>query len=74
VSPPDQDILYTLDEAAGILKVAKYTLYKMRMRGDIPSVKLGSPSQDGTGRQIVRIRKSDIDDYIAKGVANGNAR
>lgn len=51
-----RDELLTIEEAADWLAISKPTLWRMVRRGEIPVVKIA--------RRNVRIKLSDIEDYI----------
>ena len=55
--PEERDIFLTPQEVAAQLRVPKTTLYMWLANGLIPSVRLG--------RRLVRIRKVDLDAFLA---------
>ncbi len=59
----EQNISYTPEEVAKILKVSKYTVYEMVKRGDLVAYRIG---------RNLRIQDSDIEEYIAKSKASEN--
>ncbi len=59
----EQNISYTPEEVAKILKVSKYTVYEMVKRGDLAAYRIG---------RNLRIQDSDIEEYIAKSKATEN--
>jgi len=58
------DGLMTLDEAAAYLGVAKITLRRWTVNGQLRCVRVGS-------RRDRRFRKSDLDAYIRKNTSGG---
>jgi len=68
MSSPDP--LLTVEEVAGITRLAKATIYKLAATGELPSVKL---------RRRVLFRADELDDWIRNGgerkkPARGNDR
>ncbi|NLJ72475.1 MAG: helix-turn-helix domain-containing protein [Syntrophomonadaceae bacterium] len=59
----EQNVSYTPEEVAQILKVSKYTVYEMVKRGDLVAYRIG---------RNLRIQDSDIEEYIAKSKAYEN--
>lgn len=53
--------LLTMKEAARALKVDEKTIYNLRRRGHLASIKLGDDRNSS-----VRIQRSDLDAYIAR--------
>ncbi len=53
--------LYTVDEAAGILRLNSYTIRRLLREGRLPGIKVGAGQQ-------WRVRKDDLDEYIARRV------
>ena len=56
--------VYTPEEAAGILKVTRRTMYSYLARGAIRSAKLG---------RVWRITRKDLEDFLAAGRASAEA-
>jgi excisionase family DNA binding protein len=51
------DIVYTLDECAGMLKVSVATIRRLINDGELKAIKI---------RNQLRIRKEDWDDYLRR--------
>lgn len=59
------DEIFTLDEVSAYLKAGKRTVYRLAQNGEIPAFKLG-----GTWR----FRRSELDRWIAEGIAAARER
>ncbi len=55
--------LYTVDEAATILRLNPYTIRRLLREGRLPGIKIGAGQQ-------WRVRKDDLDAYTSQGVDN----
>jgi excisionase family DNA binding protein len=53
--------LYTVDEAAAILRLNADTIRRLLREGRLPGIKIGAGQQ-------WRVRKDDLDAYISRGV------
>ncbi|MBX3325166.1 MAG: helix-turn-helix domain-containing protein [Nitrospira sp.] len=53
----DEDLLLTIPQVAKRLKVSEYRAYELARQGALKSVRLG---------KSVRVKPSDIDEYISK--------
>jgi excisionase family DNA binding protein len=56
--------LLTLAETAAILKVSRKAVSTWVHQGALPAVKLGP------GKRLVRVRRCDLEDFIAQGAMN----
>lgn len=67
VTKPDEWL--TPQEAANVLKISKYTLYRMRKSGLIhDSFPKGRPLPGERGRFLVLIARSEIDRILQEGL------
>lgn len=62
----NDDVFLTPHEVAAYLRVPRTTLYEWLSCGIIPSLRLG--------KRIIRIRKSDLDAFVASGGSRGNGQ
>ncbi len=51
--------LYTVDEAASILKLSAYTVRRLLREGELPGIKIGAG-------QLWRIRKDELEAYLTE--------
>ncbi len=51
-----EDRLLTVKEAAEILRVTEWTIYRLMKRGQVPFVKVG--------RRFTRIRRRDLEGFV----------
>lgn len=67
--------LLTLTEACKLLRIGKFTLYKMRRDGMIKSVyPKGVPQGQGGGNKFVRIPLSEVERIIREGLVDHLAK
>jgi excisionase family DNA binding protein len=58
-----EDEIMTVEEAANYLKTTETTVYALLKKGKIRKIEISTVDKPGA-RPIVRIRKSDIDNYL----------
>jgi excisionase family DNA binding protein len=62
---PETLDLYTVAETAAILNVSQKTVFEWVRNGDLPAARLGP------GGRLIRIRRADLEDFVARGFDEG---
>lgn len=58
-------LLLTVEEAARELRVSRSTMFKLIGSGEVPSLRLGNNAR--------RVRRADLEDYVAQKIAEQGA-
>ncbi|MFH1159426.1 MAG: helix-turn-helix domain-containing protein [bacterium] len=63
VIEPESDEIMTVEETARHLKTTTQTIYTLIKKGKLNKIEISTVDKPGA-RPIIRIKKSDVDDYL----------